>query len=112
MSSTTEAKQEILIVARSPEHRANLRVLLESENYDVREANCEELALELLSPALALIILYIVSQDSPGYRLCRTIREFSNTPILFLSSKEDHSDLLMCYASGGDDYLPCPFSYA
>lgn len=41
----------------------------------------------------------------------KKIREFSNVPIIFLSSKDQVLDQVLGIEMGGDDYLTKPFSY-
>ena len=44
-----------------------------------------------------------------GFHWCRKIRELSNIPVLFLSSRDQNSDKVMAMVSGGDDYVEKPF---
>ena len=46
-----------------------------------------------------------------GYQTCVEIRRSSNVPILFLSARSQVEDKTLGFSSGGDDYLPKPFSY-
>jgi len=56
------------------------------------------------------IILDIMLPGIDGIETCRRIREFSNCPILFLSSKNDDVDKILGLSCGGDDYVTKPFS--
>lgn len=56
------------------------------------------------------VILDVMLPDLDGYEVCRRIRQFSQCPILFLSSKNDEVDKIMGLAVGGDDYVTKPFS--
>ena len=44
-----------------------------------------------------------------GYYWCSRIRELSNVPILFLSSRTSPMDMVMAMNMGGDDYIQKPF---
>lgn len=57
-----------------------------------------------------IIVLDIMLQDTDGIEVCKKIREFSYSPILFLSSKNDEVDKIIGLSSGGDDYITKPFS--
>lgn len=57
----------------------------------------------------ALIILDVMLPGMNGVELCRQIRSFSSTPILFLSAKGTTSDRIEGLKAGGNDYLPKPF---
>ena len=58
-----------------------------------------------------LIILDVMMPGLNGYQTCMEIRKKSNVPILFLSARTQVEDKIMGFSSGGDDYLPKPFSY-
>jgi two-component system, OmpR family, response regulator VicR len=51
-----------------------------------------------------VIVLDIMLPDLDGFEVCRQIRQFSQSPILFLSSRSDEVDKILGLASGGDDY--------
>lgn len=102
----------ILIVEDDPDIREGVRILLESENYTVQEAENGRKGLELLDEAVDLVILDIMMPGISGLRTCEEIRKKSNVPVLFLTAKAQESDKLIGLMAGGDDYLPKPFSYA
>lgn len=52
----------------------------------------------------------IMMPGMDGVEACRSIRSFSTAPILFLTAKTQLGDKASAYASGGDDFLPKPFS--
>lgn len=112
MIHSTVRQGKILVIDDNEEIRDILRILLTGENFEVIEADSPKAALNLLSPQIDLIILDVMMPEMSGYDLCRTIRETSNVPILFLTAKTSNSDLIMGYASGGDDYLAKPFAYS
>lgn len=102
---------KILIVDDDQEIREILRVLLESEGYEIDDAADGEEALEKFNDDVQLIILDIMMEGSSGYQVCQKIRESSNVPILFLTAKGKESDLTLGFSYGGDDYIVKPFSY-
>lgn len=57
-----------------------------------------------------VIVLDVMLPDMDGFEVCRQIRQFSHSPILFLSSRSDEVDKILGLASGGDDYVAKPFS--
>jgi len=101
----------ILIVDVDAEIREIVHVLLESEDFRTMEASSGEEALRLFSNDIDLVILDIMMEGLSGYKTCAELRKISNVPILFLTAKNQDSDLSMGYAVGGDDYLSKPFSY-
>ena len=103
---------KILIVEDDPDIREGIRILLESENYMVTEAENGSKGLKLLTDDMDLVILDIMMPGMSGLRTCEEIRKKSNVPVLFLTAKSQESDKLIGLMAGGDDYLSKPFSYA
>ena len=100
----------ILIVEDDEDIREGVRILLESEGYNVVEAEDGFAALKLLSEKTDLVILDVMMPGISGIRTCEEIRKKSYVPILFLTAKSQESDKLIGLMAGGDDYLPKPFS--
>lgn len=58
----------------------------------------------------ALVVLDVTMPELDGLEVCRTIRQTSAVPIVFLSSKDEEIDRVVGLELGGDDYLGKPFS--
>lgn len=101
---------KIMVVDDDADIRQALRVLLETENYEVSEADNGEMALELLDETVDLMILDIMMPEKDGLSTCREVREKYTFPILFLTAKTTENDKYVGFLSGGDDYLTKPFS--
>ena len=104
-------KECVLIIEDDADIREGVRILLESENYSVREAENGRRGLELLEENTDLIILDVMMPGMSGLRTCEEIRKVSNVPVLFLTARAQESDKLIGLMAGGDDYLTKPFSY-
>ena len=104
----------ILAVDDEPDLRGLLRILLKNKGYEVLEAASGLEAVELVrsEPRIDLVIMDIMMPGLNGVQACAEIRKFSAVPILFLTAKSQLIDKADAYASGGDDYLPKPFSQA
>ncbi|OPH49283.1 DNA-binding response regulator [Paenibacillus ferrarius] len=59
------------------------------------------------NPHLVLMDINLPAYD--GFYWCRQIRELSNVPILFLSSRNTPMDMVMSMNMGGDDFIQKPF---
>ena len=105
-------KTKILIIEDDEDIREGIRILLESEGFDVTEADCGKKGLELLDSSFSLVILDIMMSGMSGLKTCEEIRKTSVVPVLFLTAKSTESDKLIGLMVGGDDYLSKPFSYA
>jgi two-component system response regulator RegX3 len=60
----------------------------------------------------SLILLDINLGGKSGFELCKTLRETSDVPIIFLSARDTDDDILVALGIGGDDYVTKPFSMA
>ena len=101
----------IMIADDDPDIREVVRILLESEGFRIVEAVDGDDAISKIDPAIDLYILDVMMPGQSGYQVCRAIRAASTAPILFLTAKSQDGDKSMGFSSGGDDYLPKPFSY-
>ncbi len=102
-------KSTILIADDNSEIREVLKVLLESEGYNVLEAVNGADAVEKTNDNVDLIILDIMMPEKNGYTACVEIRKKSLAPILFLTAKTEESDKTSGLNLGGDDYMVKPF---
>lgn len=57
-----------------------------------------------------LILLDINLQEESGFKLCKTIREKWDMPILFISARQSDEDVLVALNIGGDDYIKKPYT--
>jgi OmpR family two-component system bacitracin resistance response regulator BceR len=61
-----------------------------------------------IQPDLVIIDIQLPKYD--GFHWCRMIREHSNVPIVFLSSRDHPTDMVMSMNLGADDFIQKPFS--
>jgi two-component system OmpR family response regulator len=101
----------ILVVDDDPHIRQLLAFALTKAGFDVVEAGDGEAGLAALSAhAPHLIILDITMPRMDGLEMCRRVRAESETPILFLSSRDEEIDRVLGIELGADDYVVKPFS--
>lgn len=106
------AHANILVIEDDADIREGVRILLESENYSVAEAENGRKGLEKLNEETDLVILDVMMPGMSGLKTCEEIRKSSYVPVLFLTAKAQESDKLIGLMAGGDDYLGKPFSYS
>jgi two-component system response regulator ChvI len=90
---------------------ASVSMLLEQEGYHVRSYTDGASALTALSatpPDLAILDIKMPRMD--GMELLRRLRQTSDIPVIFLTSKDEEIDELMGLNAGADDYIRKPFS--
>ncbi|QUJ66297.1 response regulator [Photobacterium sp. GJ3] len=101
----------ILIIEDEPAIADTLIHVLEMDGYQVRwfPTAGEGLA-DLKAHPPGLVVLDIGLPDANGFELCKTIREFSDVPIIFLTARNDEIDRVVGLEIGADDYVTKPFS--
>ena len=102
---------DILIIDDDPQIRDVLRIALKQAGFATREAGdgAEGLA-KALNGRDDLIILDIGLPAMDGFDLCRRLRAEKDTPVLFLTARDDEIDRVVGLELGGDDYVTKPFS--
>ena len=101
---------KILLVEDDAALRGALEELLCREGYDVVKASNVRSAREGLDATADLVILDVGLPDGDGVELCRSWRsEGIQTPILFLTAKDEEMDVVRGLDSGGNDYVTKPF---
>ena len=101
---------KILLVEDDAALRVALEELLCREGYDVVKASNVRSARECLDATADLVILDVGLPDGDGVELCRSWRsEGVQTPILFLTAKDEEMDVVRGLDSGGNDYVTKPF---
>ncbi|MCM1146040.1 MAG: response regulator transcription factor [Blautia sp.] len=73
----------------------------------VREFDDVLSAFQKHCPHLVLMDVNLPFYD--GFYWCRKIREISQVPVIYISSRNDDNDKIMGIVQGGDDYVEKPF---
>jgi two-component system, OmpR family, response regulator ChvI len=104
-------KSTIVLVDDERNILTSLRMALEAEGYKVRTYNDGVEALEALTEDPAdLGIFDIKMPRMDGMELLRRVRQLSDMPVMFLTSKDEEIDELFGLKMGADDYIAKPFS--
>lgn len=89
----------------------SVSIALQAEGFVTRVYSDGEAALKALSenpPDLAIFDVKMPRMD--GLELLHRLRETSQVPVIFLTSKDDEQDEALGLAMGADDYIAKPFS--
>ena len=88
-----------------------LRFSLEQEGMEVDCAYDGEEALEYArAKEYDIVLLDVMLPKLDGFEVCQQIREFSNMPIIMLTSKGEDMDKILGLEYGADDYITKPFN--
>lgn len=104
--------RRILVVDDELAIRDVVATALRYQGHDVTQADDGFRAVTLATEEqFDLIVLDIMLPGIDGYEVCRRLRDGSNfTPVIFLSAKDQTTDRVQGFVTGGDDYLTKPFS--
>ena len=101
---------KILLVEDDTALRGALEELLCREGYDVIKSSNVSSARSAMNPEVDLVMLDVGLPDGDGVSLCRQWRSESiQTPILFLTAKDEELDVVRGLDAGGNDYVTKPF---
>jgi two-component system, OmpR family, KDP operon response regulator KdpE len=102
---------KILIIDDDAGMTDMLSMLLESAAPEIIVANSGKAGIELArqhSPDI--ILLDLMMPEMNGWMVCKVVREFSDAPILILTSIDSSGVIAQAFDAGADDYLVKPVS--
>ena len=109
---STSAKQKILIVDDEPDILELIEYNLKKEGYQVYTArNGQEAVSEAKKVLPDLIVLDIMMPKMDGIEACRIMRtmpEFKNTFMVFLTARSEEYSEIAGFNVGADDYIAKP----
>jgi len=104
---------KILITEDNSTISKNLARYLELKNFEAKVANSAEIADDFLKKDnFDLILLDIWLPWISGIEFMQKLKkEWNNTPIIFLTSRDTDEDIVNWLDLWADDYIPKPFDY-
>ena len=111
MVTETESMQTIALVDDDRNILTSVSIALEAEGYKVETYTDGASALDGLiarPPQLAIFDIKMPRMD--GMELLRRLRQKSDLPVIFLTSKDEEIDELFGLKMGADDFITKPFS--
>ncbi len=108
----TVERLKILVVDDEARMRKLVRDFLTVKGFAVEEAGDGEEAVDIFfrQRDIALIILDVMMPKMDGWEVCRTIRQYSQVPIIMLTARGEERDELQGFKLGVDEYISKPFS--
>lgn len=101
---------KIMLVEDDSALRGALEELLCREGYEVIKASDARSAQSAMNSEIDLALLDVGLPDGDGVSLCRQWRrEGVQTPVLFLTAKDEELDVVRGLDAGGNDYVTKPF---
>lgn len=102
---------KILVIDDDPAMMELLKILLQSLCATIFSAYNGSKGIELCHKENPdVIILDLMMPEPDGWQVCKTIRQFSQVPILILSALDNPGLIARALDAGADDYLIKPVS--
>lgn len=103
---------KILMVDDEARMRKLVKDFLSIKGYKVLEAEDGEAAVDIFfkEKDIDLIILDVMMPKMDGWEVCKTIRRYSQVPIVMLTARSEERDELLGFELGVDEYISKPFS--
>lgn len=105
-----EDKELILLIEDEPQMRRFLRITLLSNGYRLIETETgAEGLLQAASRNPDVVLLDLGLPDMDGLVVTTRLREWTQTPVIVISAREQEQDKVKALDAGADDYLTKPF---
>ena len=103
---------KILVVDDETRMRKLVKDFLIVKGFQVVEAGDGEEAVDIFfeQKDIALILLDVMMPKMDGWEVVKTIRKYSQVPILMLTARGEEQDELQGFKLGVDEYISKPFS--
>lgn len=103
---------KILVVDDEARMRKLVKDFLSVKGFSVVEASNGEEAVDVFfeQKDIVLIILDVMMPKMDGWETCKTIRKYSQVPIIMLTARSEERDELQGFDLGVDEYISKPFS--
>lgn len=111
MKQSYQKKNTILVVDHDPQTYKILDIVLDKQEFEVVECLSGAEAIRLcVSISPDIIIIDFDLPDMKGKDVIRSIREWSQTPVIIVSSSKTNENIIEGLNYGADDYVTKPFN--
>ena len=106
-------KDKVLVVEDEQSISNFISTILTANDYDALTVRTGEEALTMISSHCPdLIVLDLGLPDMDGIEVLKSVRKWSNLPVVVVSARQHESDKVEALDYGADDYLVKPFGTA
>ena len=101
----------VLVIDDAQADRRLLRDALEADGFEVEEAQDGQEGLrKLFADRPDVVLLDVLMPGMDGWTVCERIREFTETPVIMLTSLDREEEIVKGLELGADDFVSKPVS--
>lgn len=102
---------KILLIEDNENIIKGLEYSLSENGFEVTsKITAEEGKKEVIKKIYDLVLLDISLPDSNGFSVCEYIKRNTDTPVIFLTARDEESNVVLGLDLGADDYITKPFN--
>ena len=103
---------KILVVDDEARMRKLVKDFLTNKGFSVIEAGDGEEAVDIFfaQKDISLVLLDVMMPKLDGWEVLKTIRKYSQVPVIMLTARSEERDELQGFSLGVDEYISKPFS--
>ena len=102
---------KILIVEDESKIREELKILLESEGYQVEAlSSFQNVVQDIIKQDYDLLLLDINLPNENGFMICKEVKKHKQAPIIFVTSRDTAEDEIKSIQVGGIDFITKPYN--
>src|SRR5471030_1706284 len=106
----SEISLSALVIDDEPQILRLLTITLEANGYEVATADSGGKGIAMATQRRHdIIILDLGLPDITGVSVLRQLREWTQTPVIVLTVRDDEADKIEALDAGADDYITKPF---
>ncbi len=103
-------KIKLLLVEDSPMIIRGLQYTLEQAGYEVTVCMSAHMAEDRLDRMhFDVAVLDVNLPDGSGFDLCKRLKSETDTPVIFLTARDEENDVVLGFELGADEYILKPF---
>lgn len=100
---------KVLLIEDDETIAFGIQIGLQRKGYEILWAESALQGIYLFHQGCDVVLLDLNLPDRNGYEVCRQLKKLSDIPILFLTVRDDESDIVTGLDMGADDYIVKPF---
>lgn len=109
----SKEKATILVVDSEPQTKRMLEIMLKEGTFRIESCTTGKQSISLcISLKPDIVLLELDLPDMSGHNVIAALRQWSQVPVIIVTSRVENSDIVKALNLGADDYVTKPFNSA